>query len=226
MKDKQYFCYEPIVDNKELDLTIAETARFGKTKCNDSKIFQVEAVRKSLCKKKSPVKQSFYRLKPKVTSYKLQQKQLPTHKMSYSSRDQMISHKRLNINLNLEGILERQSSSNKMVSGEHSNDTKNSYRSRNYENLNSQKSSTSRVPWLSQSMISFKPKPGPKGKFKTAANAFKPPIGCPKPENGCTSTKKTRHVRMKSHFGVIPVFKHHKHGNSISTAAVTTNCFN
>ena len=96
-----------------------------------------------------------------------------------------------------------------------------SYRSRNYEHLNSEKSSTTKMPWLSQSMITFKPNES-KGPYNTNLNVQKTTV-MSKDSKYVSPSTKTRHSRVKTLHGVIPVFKHHQHGKSMSTTAVTTN---
>lgn len=214
----KYFCYDPITDVKELDLTNTETARFGK-KSDTDRTFNYKPPKTIKCKKRPTSKHRLQKLKPKLSASKPVKK---CHKpnVSHSSRADFPVTKPLYLNLNLnDGIERKRTTELPKAPNEISKETINSYRSRNHENLNSEHSSGSKMPWLSQSMVSTNSKPGPRTKYRTTANAFKPPIACENPPAACTSTKHSKHSRMKSHFGVIPVFKHHKHGNSISTTA-------
>lgn len=69
MKVKDSCCYTQ-EDTKELDLTVLETARFGRSKEKDQKPKFMSKPNKPICTKKPPSKQLLYKLRPKVSAYK------------------------------------------------------------------------------------------------------------------------------------------------------------
>lgn len=162
------YCSKKSEDLKELDLTIVETARFGKSYDSDAAPFRRTNFKKLINDKHKTIK-----VRPKVSTYKPKQKKnLGRDRVSHTSRDYIVPHKPIQLNLRLDRFFNDESS--KKQTGEKSSGAKNSYRSRNYENLNSEKSTNSKVTWISQSMVSFKPKSEKRNKFRTAANFSKP----------------------------------------------------
>src|SRR5690606_23750441 len=113
MKEKDLCCNKQPSESKEIDIPRLNTARFGRVTSNNFTILKSKTIKNPEYKKKRPVKQSFVKLKPKVSAYKPKQKIAIRQNISHSSRAQLISHKPLQINLNLESSFNYKDSSQK-----------------------------------------------------------------------------------------------------------------
>ena len=92
----------------------------------------------------------------------------------------------------------------------------NSYRSRNYEGIGSKPNPKNKIPNFSHSSINYESKHGHRKGVKSNLNSFNPKWSSVKSDQIRIPESIIKHSRLKSHFGVVPVFVHH-HGDKNSS---------